>query len=241
MPYRKEKFINGEVYHLIIRGIDKNIIFKDLDDYYRGIFSIYEFNTTKAVVIRDRRSARSHIKMILQKSNRSPHFVPDSRDKLIEILAFCFIPNHIHLLVRQLKDDGIIKFMTKVGIGFGKYFNTKYKRKGYVFQNRFKSVRIQNDDQLKIVWAYIHANPASLIEPAWKENGINDFKKAIGFIENYKWSSYSDYLNKLNFPSVTDRDFVLNTLGGNRKCKELVENYLEYQGRKKDFTDFPLE
>lgn len=225
----------------MIRGIDKNVIFKDLDDYYRGIFSIYEFNTIKAVVIRDRRSARSHIKRILKKSNRSPQSVLDSRDKLIEILAFCFMPNHIHLLVRQLKDDGIIKFMTKLGIGFGKYFNTKYKRKGYVFQNRFKSVRIQNDDQLKIVWAYIHANPASLVEPVWKENGISNFKKIVGFVEKYKWSSYSDYLNKLNFPSVTDRNFILNTLGGNRKCKELVENYLKYQGRRKDFTDFSLE
>ena len=189
MGYRKEQFANGEIYHIVIRGIDDNVISKDTDDYYRGIFSIYEFNTTKAVVIRDRRRARSRAKRILIKLNKDPRLAADSRDKLVEVLAFCIMPNHLHLLVRQLKNKGISKFMAKLGTGYGGYFNKKYQRKGHVIQNRFKAIQVKSDEQLKIVWAYIHANPVSLIEPKWKEKGISSLSNVMKFLENYKSSS----------------------------------------------------
>jgi len=241
MPYRKEQFVSGEIYHIIVRAIDDNVIFRDVDDSYRGIFSIYEFNTAKPVVIRDRRQARSRVKRMLRKLNKDPKLAPDYRDKLVEVLAFCFMPNHVHLLVRQLKDGGITKFMIKVGIGYGKYFNTKYRRKGYVFQNRFKDVHIKSDEQLKIVWTYIHANPASLIEPKWKEKGIRNLVQIGKFLKNYKWSSYQDYIGKINFPSVTEREFLLDTIGGRSKCKEFLRDYLKYKGKIKEFPEFTLE
>ena len=68
MPYRKEQFSNGEVYHLTTRAIDDNLIFKNTDDYYRGIFSIYEFNNDKPTTIQARRLIRANIK----KQNRDP-------------------------------------------------------------------------------------------------------------------------------------------------------------------------
>jgi len=241
MPYRKEKFNNGDVYHTVLRAIDENVIFKNIDDHYRGIFSIYEFNTTKPVVIRDRRQARSRIKKILKKTNKDSRFATDSRDEMVEVLAFCFMLNHLHLLVRQLKDGGVIKFMRKFGAGYGGYFNKKYNRKGHVFQNNFKAVHIKSDKQLKIVWVYIHANPTSLIEPKWKERGIRNFKKVIKFLENYKWSSYQDYIGKSNFPSVTEREFILETIGGPSKCKEFLEDYIKYTGRIKESPEFTLE
>lgn len=241
MPHRKEKFNTGEVYHITIRALDENVIFKDINDYYRGIFSIYEFNTTEAVVIRDRRKARSRIKKILERANKDPRFATDSRDKMVEILAFCLMPNHPHLLIKQLKDNGIAKFMAKFGTGYGRYFNEKYTRKGYVFQNRFRAVRIKNDEQLKVVFAYIHSNPISLIEPGWKERGIRNFKKTIKFLENYKWSSFSDYIGKTNFPSVTERGFILKIMGGRSKCREFLEDYIKYRGKVKEFPELVLE
>ncbi|OGZ24175.1 MAG: hypothetical protein A2896_00965 [Candidatus Nealsonbacteria bacterium RIFCSPLOWO2_01_FULL_43_32] len=241
MPYRKEKFINEGVYHIVLRALDDNLIFKNIDDHYRGIFSIYEFNTTKAVIIRDRRKVRSHVKKILKKANRDPRFATDSREKILEILAFCLMPNHIHLLVRQLREGGIIKFMRKFGAGYGGYFNKKYSRKGHVFQGNFKSVFIKNDEQLKVVWAYIHANPISLVWPKWKERGIANFGKASKFLENYKWSSYLDYLGVANFPSVTGREFILEIIGDQSKCREFLENYIKYKGRVKEFPALVLE
>ncbi len=240
MPYRKEQLINGKIYHTVIKGIDENLIFKDIDDYYRGIFSIYEFNNAKQVVIRDRRQARAQIKKLL-KTYRDPTSVVDFRDKLVEVLTFCFMPNHLHLLLRQLKDNGITKFMAKLGTGYGGYFNRKHDRKGYVFQNRFIAVYIKNDKQLKDVFTYIHTNPISLIESKWKEKGIQNSEKVIRFLENYKWSSYQDYIGKKNFPSITEKDLILKMMGGEQGCKELVENWVKHKGEIKKFTKLALE
>jgi len=241
MPYRKEQFVTDEIYHIVIRGIDENKIFKDIDDHYRGIFSIYEFNNVKPVIIRDRRKARVHFKKVLKGAKENPPLFVDSRDKLVEILAFCFMPNHVHLLVKQIKDKGITKFMRKFGTGYGGYFNRKYNRKGYVFQNRFLAVPIKNDNQLKIVFVYIHTNPIALIEPKWKERGIKDPERAIKFLEDYKWSSYPDYLSKNNFPSVTERSFILKLMERDQACKEFVEDWIRYKGEIKEFVNLALE
>ena len=241
MPYRKEQFINGEIYHVVIRGIDNNLLFKDIDDYYRGIFSIYEFNNSNPVIITKRRQNIRAIKRQEGRGRASTFSVPDNRDKLVEILAFCFMPNHIHLLLRQIKNNGIAKFMQKIGTGYGGYFNRKYGRKGYVFQNRFVSVLVKNNEQLKTLFVYIHANSISLIEPKWKEIGIKNPTEVIKFLEDYKWSSYIDHIGGKNFPSVIEKDFLLKVMGGEEACKEFVENWVKYKGEMKEFSELSLE
>ena len=152
------------------------------------------------------------------------------------------MPNHFHLLVRQLVVGGISKFMKKLNGGYGGYFNRKYRRKGYVFQDRFTAVHIKNEEQLKVVFVYVHTNPISLIEPKWKEIGIKNPEKAIDFLENkYRWSSYPDYIGKKNFPSVTDREFMLKIMGEEQGCKEFVEGWIRYKGKIREFAELALE
>jgi len=237
MPYRKQQFVNEEIYHVVLRGIDDNLIFKNVDDYYRGIFSIYEFNTTNPITIRERRKARARLK----KADRDRVSVSDPRDKIVEVLAFCLMPNHIHLLLKQLKEEGITKFMLKFGAGYGGYFNRKYSRKGHVFQDRFSAVHVKNDEQLKTVFVYIHTNPISCVEPDWKEKGIKEPRKVIKFLENYKWSSYLDYIGKKNFPSVTEREFISEIMEGEESCRRFVEEWVRYKGEIKKFAHLSLE
>ena len=144
------------------------------------------------------------------------------------------MPNHIHLLVRQRKDDGITQFMRKFGAGYATYFNKKYNRKGHLFQGRFRAVHVKTNDQLKIEFAYVHTNGIALIEPKWKEMGIKNPRKVIKFLENYKWSSYPDYIGKKNFPSVTERDFMLKIMGGKEGCKKFIENWIKYKKNIRD-------
>jgi len=242
MPYRKEEFANGEIYHIILRAIDDNLIFKDVNDYYRGIFSIYEFNNVNPVTIQARRKTRIAFKNSLKKADRHPTSIQlpefvDDREKMIEILAFCFMPNHIHLLVRQLKDNGISRFMQKTGIGLGKYFNGKYERRGHVFQDAFGAVHIKNDNQFMAAVSYIFTNPIALIEPGWKEKGIKNHsvEEVVKFLEEYKWSSYKDCIEIKNFPTVTKRDFLLETMGKKEGLKEIVKDWIE---RKKDVAKY---
>ena len=84
---------------------------------------------------------------------------------LVKILAFCFMPNHIHLLVRQIKNNGITQFMRKFGAGYAAYFNKRYDRRGHLFQGRFKAVHIKNNEQLKTIFVYIYTNSISLVDP----------------------------------------------------------------------------
>jgi hypothetical protein len=91
------------------------------------------------------------------------------------------------------------------------------------------------------VGLYIHTNPIALIEPGWKEGGIKDPQKATKFSESYKWSSYSDYISEKNFPSVTDRDFILEIMGGPQRCKDYVEDWIRHKGEVRRFADLALE
>jgi len=252
MPYRKQQFVNYEIYHIIVRALDDNLIFKNTDDYYRGIFSIYEFNTSESVTIQRRREERAYFKKISE--NLVPTLIrghrvstdsepADLRDKFLDVVSFCFMPNHIHLLLRQLKENGISKFMQKVGVGYGKYFNGKYERKGHVFQDTFKAVHIKDDNQFKTVVPYIFTNPTALIEPGWKELGIRNHstEEVVKFLKEYKWSSYQDCIGIKNFPSVTERKFLLEIMGGEQGLNGAVGNWIT---RKKDigqFSDLFLE
>lgn len=233
MPIQRLQLVNNELYHIILRGVGDSLIFKDVNDYYRGVFSIYEFNTSHLIEIRRRREERKK-----EKASGSPT-PADGRDLLVEILAFCFMPNHIHLLVRQLKENGISQFLQKVGTGYAVYFNKKYNRKGHFF-NKFKSVHIGSNDQLKNIFTYIHCNPLSLIEPGFKEKGIEKTREAVKFLEEYKWSSYQDYIGIKNFPSVTKREFLLNVMDGEQGCRESIENWITYKRELNDFNRIPF-
>jgi len=244
---RKEEFLNGELYHITSRAIDDNLLFKNTNDYFRSIYSIYEFNNADPVSIFNRRRDR----IIEKKREKSCELRGrtdfsaadvDKRNKFVEVLAFCLMPNHVHLLLKQLKSGGISKFMQKVGGGYGRYFNDKYLRKGHVFQDTFKSVHIKDNNQLMVVFTYIHANPLSLTDPGWKEKGIKNPKKAIKFLEEeYRWSSYFDYIGKKNFPSVTTRDFALEAMGGAEECKDAIKNWVLYHKDLSDYNNLFIE
>ncbi len=235
MSIQRPQLVNNEIYHVIAGGVAGSLIFNDVDDYYRGIFSLYEFNNTNSIEIRKRREERKK-----EKASGVPNSA-DKRELLVEILAFCFMPNHIHLLLRQISDNSITQFMQKMGIGYANYFNKKYTRKGHLFQGRFGAVYIKTNEQLQNVFVYIHTNPISLIEPKWKENGIENPKKVIKFLENHKWSSYQDYIGKKNFPSVTERKFMSEIMDGEEGCREFVESWIKYKKELKDFGDIVLE
>lgn len=256
MPSKKIQLINDEFYHINLRAVGDDMVFKDIHDYYRGIFSIYEFNNTNPVDIWLRRQQRKKEKtkeklLEVLEGQTFQNFggktlegltlqYLDRRDKFVEVLAFCFMPNHIHLLVKQLKNNGISNFMQKVGTGYAVYFNQKYNRKGHLF-NRFRAIDIKTNNQLKNVITYIHINPIALIEPGFKEKGIKNPKKVKEFLENYKWSSYQDYIGIKSFPSVTEREFILEIMGGTEGCKADVDNWIMYKKDLKDFRDIFLE
>ena len=256
MPINRPQLINDEFYHISSRTVGDTIVFDNENDFYRGIFSIYEFNNINPVNIWRRRQERkkekateksiatSDVAKILLRSTSQDLLQEskkiDQRDKFVEILAFSFMPNHLHLILKQIKNNGITEFMRKVNGGYAKYFNEKYSRKGHLF-NKFYPVHIKDDNQMKTTFTYVHTNLISLIEPGWKENGVKNPKKVKEFLENNKRHSYPDYLGKKNFPSVTEREFILELMGGSEECMAVVDNWIMHKKEIKDFRDIFLE
>jgi len=228
MPVRRPQLVNGEIYHIVLRAIEGLKLFRDERDYFRMIHDLFEFNDDDPVLWDYRKHYNQH-----ENTSRT---IRKKRKMLVEILAFCLMPNHIHLLAKQLKEGGISKFMRKIGAGYGGYYNKKYERKGRLFDGRYRIVRIKTEEQLKTVFVYIHTNPVALIVPEWKEKGITggELQKILRFLENYKWSSYSDYLGKQNFPSLTNREFLLKVMNGADGCQEFVEAWLQFKTELKE-------
>lgn len=222
---KKPEFARNEIYHIYNRGVEKRDVFLDDKDRFRFIHDLFEFNDSEPVL-----NMHYHLNHKQRQSIEvEPQYVKPKhkRKLLVEILAFCFMPNHYHLIVRQKVGNGIVAFMQKLGTGYTMYFNNKYERVGPLFQGRFKAVLVQKDRHYMYLPHYIHLNPLDLIMPSWREKEIKNHKKAIEFLENYRWSSFPDYIGKKNFPSVTQRNILLDFFDGPSGYKQSIKKYLK--------------
>jgi len=234
---RKHPFLNGQIYHIFNRGVDKRDIFMDDYDYLTFIHDMYEFNDENPVdkAIGFQLSEVEPPKVgNMEKIYKRYRKVP--RKPLVEILIFTLMPNHYHFMVRQLVDGGIVKFMQKLGTGYTMTFNGKYGRSGALFQGRFKSVLVEKDAHLMYLPHYIHLNSLDLMTLGGRTPRSAGEK--MNFLENHRWSSFPDYIGKKNFPSVTERDFILGLVGGVEAYKKDTEEFLTDRGGRqiKDFV-----
>jgi putative transposase len=223
MSIRKTNLVPGEIYHIYNRGVDKRNIFLDESDKYRFVHDLFEFN--------DKNPAKNLTIYLKNNANKEvglPKLKGGSREMMVEILAYCLMDNHFHLMVRQKTENGITEFMRKLGTGYTNYFNKKYDRSGSLFQGKFKSVNLNNNAHFLYLPIYIHLNPLDFNFPEWREGKIKYYKKAVDFLENYKWSSYVDYIGKKNFPSILSRDFLLDRFDNStEKLKKETNNWLK--------------
>lgn len=220
----------GEIYHIYNRGVDKRKIFLDGTDFVRFIHDLYEFNDEDNVF-----NLGSRFKNVAVLSKELQNETK-KRKILVDILAFALMPNHFHLMLRARDEKGIPEFMKKIGGGFAQYFNQKYKRTGALFEGKYKCVHVADDQHLLHLLYYIHTNPLSLKFPQWKEEGLPKKEEVLKYLEHYRWSSFFDYIGQKNFPSVTNRRFLLEFCNGSRKKTEILENLY-----KKDFINWLKE
>jgi putative transposase len=219
---RNFSFSIDEYYHCYSRGTDKRKIFLDKKDYERLISLLFLCNNTKPIHL-------SNYPKIIFKDI----FNINRTDSLVEIGAYCLMPNHFHVLLREKHENGISLFMQKLITGYTMYFNKKHTRTGSLFESRFKAEPVVNDNHLKYLFSYIHLNPIKLIEPTWKENGIKDISKAKTFLQTYDYSSCLDYLenNRPQFAILNIKAFPNYFKNTKEIESELFEwfNYVKVQ------------
>lgn len=158
-------FSKGEIYHIYNRGVGKMDIFQDDEDLTFFLYRLKE-NLFPESVKKRSRSATYRRKPLPSNS--------------FDLVSYCLMPNHFHLLIQQKTDLPITQLLLKICTGYSKYFNKKYDRVGAVFQDRSKAVRIEKNEQLLWTSFYIHNNP--------KKAGL------VTDLSDYKWGSYLDYV-----------------------------------------------
>lgn len=198
MPIRIIPFVNGEYYHIFNRGVAKIPIFSSGKDYNRFLKSMayYHLEGPKP---------------------RFSLFTPDTilnySLKLVEITCYCLMPNHFHCLIKQTRDGGITEFISKLTNSYTKYFNTKNRRVGHLFQGMFKAVHIDSNEQLIHVSRYIHLNPL------------------IGYVtktlETYGWSSYLEYVGNKD-KEICDKNIILDQFQSPSDYKKFVLDQIDY-------------
>ncbi len=212
----REKPVNDAVYHIYNRGVEKRTIFLNTSDYLRFTHSLYLFNTREPTT-----NMAEHL--------RSASFEVGLRrniEELVEIYAFCLMPNHFHLMVKQVATDGITRFMRKLGTGYTNYFNLKYERVGALFQGIYKAAPIVKEEHFLYLPYYIHANPLDLAAPEWREGLIPKPAAAFDFLMKYRWSSLRDYCGKANFPYLTSRRLIMEHFKNNPDYRREMEAWV---------------
>src|SRR3989344_1265426 len=172
----------NEYFHVYNRGVDKRKIFLSRSDYERFLSLLLACNNSYPVDLK------------LQGSSLSELVEIEKKKKITSIGAYCLMPNHFHIILKETAENGISRFMQKLQTAYTMYFNKKNERSGSLFQGTFKAVHANHDTYLKYLVSYIHLNPVKLIQPNWKEIGIGDLQKAEIFLNGYKYSSYQDFL-----------------------------------------------
>ncbi len=168
MPARNliKFYLPNSIYHIYNRGVEKRIIFNDDQDYNVFLSYIKEYVSPEpqGVTLRYRDLHGKYYEKI-------------------KLLAFCLMPNHFHLLIKQTEKDNIKKFTQSLFTRYTMYFNHKYKRIGGLFQSTYKATNVIDKEHLLYVSKYIHRNPTEIL----KLKNLTD-----------AYSSYSDYLGLTN-------------------------------------------
>ncbi|MBU1159827.1 transposase [Patescibacteria group bacterium] len=210
---RKEKIAPGEYYHIFNRGNNKQNIFREEKDWARLLFLILHLQSP--VVIYNISNIVSNFirHRVFNNSKKTLKNILDNRT--VELISFAQMPNHFHLIVKEIHEGGISQYLQRIQDAYTKYFNIKYGSSGHLFQGPFKAVRIKNNEQLLHLSAYIHRNPREIKQWYKKEH-------------LYIWSSYQDYISDNRWDDLLKNDIIL----GQFKTPNQYNDFVKTSGTK---------
>ncbi|MFH1768959.1 MAG: transposase [Candidatus Omnitrophota bacterium] len=209
---RKAKIIIGDVYHVFTKSIAGFKIFNNQKEFLRmeALLQYYQIKNLS-------RSFAQYLKLeeIKKDGFHKPYSCfPQTGEKLVQIISYCIMPTHLHLILKQTNEGGVSIFMGNILNSYSRYFNTRHKRKGPLWEGRFKNVLVETDEQLLHLTRYIHLNPVTA-------HLVND-------LSDWLWSSYKEYtLDSLEKDRLCNFDDLLEIKG--EQYREFIEDRISYQ------------
>ncbi|MCF7916806.1 MAG: transposase [Candidatus Omnitrophica bacterium] len=219
---RKDELVTGSIYHVFNRSIANFKIFKDDLCYWRIINVIRYYQREKPAT-----KFSDFIKTIDSHENNSYIDIPFFRSQnLVDIVAYCIMPTHIHLVLKQLQDKGISIFVNNIFNSYTRYFNVRHKRRGPLWESRFKNVLVKTDEQLIHLTRYIHLNPVT----AYLSNRP----------EEWVFSSCNEYLRKIEKKNkICNYNYILDIEPS--AYKKFMKNRISYQRELAKIKNLLLE
>ncbi|OGK30363.1 hypothetical protein A3F29_02865 [Candidatus Roizmanbacteria bacterium RIFCSPHIGHO2_12_FULL_33_9] len=211
-------FKQGQVFHICNKSIANYGIYQDHKNIIRFKNAICFYNSqdrTESLADNLNKHKNKSLKVNLLQTNIN---------KILKIIAYCIMPDHYHLLVKILKDDILSKYISDVENSFTRYFNIKFKRKGPLWQSRFRSVEVKTDEQLLHVSRYIHLNPTT--------------SELVSKPEEWEFSSYRQYINNEKILKEVMTEITISTPS---KYKRFCEDQIDYQKKLRKIKKLLLE
>jgi len=199
---RAEALDVGSYVHVVQRGTRGLPIVRDNLDRFRFLLMLTHFNDQFAPLnwFRDLQDDG------LQETLLRPEIWPP-QDKLVNITAFALVENHFHLLLQELTQGGIARFMQRLGTGMAKRFNERHKERGALFQGGYRGKVVSDDDYFRYVSVYIQIKNAFDVHPKGYRWACDHFDDAYDWASSYPYASLGDYAGKLNRPTV-EKEFL---------------------------------
>lgn len=203
-------FIKDGYYHIYNRGVEKRKIFLDEQDYKVFLYNLKEYLSKP--------KKQSDLKTNFTLQGTTFKGIPRQRKnyhKKINLLAYCLMPNHFHLLINQSDNKSISNYMKSLLVKYSMYFNNKYDRVGQLFQGRYKAILIQDENYLLHLSRYIHLNPSEHTEDL-----INTYSSYANYLElrKTKWVKPKFILKFFN-------NTVIPEIKKINSYKDFVESY----------------
>ncbi len=197
------------------RGVEKRVIFLDDADRERFVKLLYSANSDKSIYLSDY-------------PNIAMSKIPRGK-KIVAIGTWCLMPNHFHILIKEISENGISIFMQKLLSGYSIYFNKKYYRRGTLFESKFKAKHLDTDQYLKYQYTYIHLNPIGIIDSGWKKKEIADKEKARKFLKEYKYLSYKDYVGEEREENIIiNKEEFPEYFSTNVEFEDMIEEWINF-------------
>ncbi|PJE74354.1 MAG: hypothetical protein COV01_02550 [Candidatus Taylorbacteria bacterium CG10_big_fil_rev_8_21_14_0_10_41_48] len=188
-----KEFAIGSYYHVYNRGNAKIDIFRDKQDYQLFLNRLSE-NLSKENTMGTIANTKGERRISLPAG-------------AFDLIAYCLMPNHFHLLLKQNSEIPISKLISKICTSFSKYFNLKYERVGSVFQDQFKSVLVESDEQIRWLIEYIHSNPVKAGIVSKAEDYLYSSKRNVAMVP-IATEILADFINATQSLEVCEGSFL---------------------------------
>ena len=192
---RVEPYTVGSYLHVIKRGARGINIVREEAEYWRFLRMLFLLNDQHF----DRYWRDNKLDGLFSRPAQS-----SPRQPIVEIAAYTLMPNHFHLILREIQEGGVTLFMKRLGQSMTNHANEKYGEKGSLFQGAYRSRTINEDDYLRYVAAYVMVkNTFELYPEGGLQAGIENFTKVWDWAKQYNFSSLGDYSEvRTNSPIV---------------------------------------